>query len=892
MRVDNKKCIRKLSMRSMKAARTRNLIAVLSIALTAVLFTSLFTVVMSINQSFQQANFRQTGGWSHGTFKYMTQAQFDEVKTDPLIKEYGLRRFVGMPDGAPFLKSHVEIGYSDANQAHWMFCDPVEGRLPAEGTSEAATDTRVLELLGVAPVLGSEFTMTFDVDGREVTETFTLSGWWEYDEAIVANHVLIPASRTQALYDQAGIGASIGKDGMTGSWNMDVMLGSALHIEQNLNKIAANHGYQTEDRSAAENYLSIGINWGYTGAQLANNYDPATAAAIAGLLLIIFVTGYLIIYNVFQISVSNEIRFYGLLKTIGTTGSQLRRIIRQQALMLSLIGIPLGLAIGYVIGIGLTPIILARLNGVVQNTISVSPVIFLGSGIFALVTVLISCGRPGRMAARVSPVEAVRYTEGSGNRKGTRENHKPIRKSKAGASLPKMAWANLGRSRSKTAITVISLSLAVLLLNMTVTFTNGFDMDKYLAKMAADFIAADAGYFQTGNFWSAERALNKDTLAELESQPGVEAGGRVYGMSSAAEELVSEDDYRKKYSAWNDQATLDQEVSFAEKNKEGLLADQVQLYGMQPYTLDKLTVLEGDLSKLKEPGGRFAAAVYSKDDYGNTNRGSHWAKLGDTVTVRYVEEYEYYDPNTGQILDPQNIPEDQPYRKRAKTYRDIDYEVAALVTVPHSLSYRYYSADEFILNDQTFIQDSGTEAVMYYACDVTDEQTADMEVYLSDLTKNKLPQLDYESKASYAAEFDSFRNMFLILGGVLSFIIGLIGILNFFNAILTGILARRLELAMLQSIGMSGKQLTVMLVWEGLYYTIGSVIVSFVLCLATAPLLSDVLGSMFWFFTYRFTAFPILLAAPVFTALGIVVPIAVQRAVVRRSIVERLREVE
>ncbi len=885
MNVANQKCIRRLSVENMKAARARNLIAILAIALTTVLFTSMFTVVLSINHSFQQANFRQAGGWNHGTFKYMTREQFDEIKTDPLIKQYGLRRFVGMPAGAPFLKSHVEIGYSDANQAHWMYCDPVEGRLPAEGTNEVATDTRVLELLGVEPVLGNEFTLAFNVDGTEVAETFILSGWWEYDEAIVANHVLISHSHAQAIYDQAGIGGGIGKDGMTGSWNMDVMLGSTLHMEQDLNKILKNHGYQNESRSLGDNYISIGVNWGYTGAQLADSMDTITVIAIVGLLLIIIFTGYLIIYNVFQISVSNDIRFYGLLKTIGTTGRQLRRIIRQQALLLSLIGIPLGLLIGYGVGVKLTPVILSQLNGVVLDAVSASPLIFVGSALFALVTVVISCRRPGRMVARVSPVEAVRYTKGAANKK-------TIRKAQSGASLPKMAWANLGRNRGKTAITVTSLSLAVLLLNMTVTFTKGFDMDKYLADVVSDFIVADAGYFQTGNLWSSEGALPEEIISMLEANPGIEAGGRVYGKSSPVEEFVTEDYYRAVNSKWNDKETLEHAVAFMEKNEEGLLADRVQLYGMECYALDKLRVLDGDLSKLHELGRRYVAAVYGEDDYGNAEMDSHWAKVGDTVTLRYVTEYEYYDPRTAEILDSAHLPDDQPYRYRAKTYQDIDYEVVALITVPHSLSYRYYGADEFVMNDRTFIQDSGTSNVMYYACDVSDDSTADMEVFLSDLTNEQMPQFDYESKATYVAEFNSFRNMFLMLGGVLSFIVGLVGVLNFLNAILTGILTRHRELAILQSIGMTGKQLKAMLIWEGLYYALGAVAVSLLLSFAVGPLLSNVLENIFWFFTYRFTVLPILSVAPTFTVLGIAVPLVVYRAVSRYSVVERLRETE
>ena len=193
MKVANKKIIRKLSFNNLKTAKTRNIIAIFAIALTTLLFTSLFTISLSINQSIQEANFRQVGGWSHGSFKYLTQEQYDEIKSDALIKDYGLRRFVGMAKEVPFNKSHVEIGYSDATQAHWMYCDPIKGHLPAEGTNEAATDTHILALLGIEPVIGNSFTMAFDVDGTEVTKTFILSGWWEYDDVIKANHVIIPS---------------------------------------------------------------------------------------------------------------------------------------------------------------------------------------------------------------------------------------------------------------------------------------------------------------------------------------------------------------------------------------------------------------------------------------------------------------------------------------------------------------------------------------------------------------------------------------------------------------------------------------------------------------------------------------------------------------------------
>ena len=164
MKVSNRKCIRRLGFRSMKAARTRNVIAILAIALTTVLFTSLFTIAASINYSFQQENFRQAGGDMHGTIKNLTWEQVEELRDDPLIVESGARMFLGMPEDIPFHKSHVEVSYLESQEAPHYFCVPEVGSLPAEGTNQIATDTHVLSLLGVEPEIGAEVSFSFYID--------------------------------------------------------------------------------------------------------------------------------------------------------------------------------------------------------------------------------------------------------------------------------------------------------------------------------------------------------------------------------------------------------------------------------------------------------------------------------------------------------------------------------------------------------------------------------------------------------------------------------------------------------------------------------------------------------------------------------------------------------
>ncbi len=895
IRVANKGCVRRLGFRSMRAARTRNIVAVLAIALTTILFTSLFTIASSINYSFQQENFRQAGGDFHGTIKGLTWEQVEEMRTDPLIQEDFARLFVGMPVDPPFNKSHVEVSYLEPAAAPHYFCQPVEGTLPREGTDEAATDTRVLALLGVEPKVGAKFTISFYLDENTssrklVTRTFTLSGWWEYDSALVASNVLLPRSAAEEFCAQ-GSGDPYS---MTGEWNLDMMFKSDLQIEENILQILENHGYQHDDPQG-ENYLKIGVNWGYSGAQLSNSFDISTLIAIVVLLLLIIFTGYLIIYNVFQISVTNDIRFYGLLKTIGTTGKQIKRVVRQQALLLSLIGIPIGLLLGFVIGNKLTPVIMTQLS--YKNAfVSFNPLIFIGAALFALLTVFLSCARPGRMAAKVSPVEAVRYTEGGGPKKAGRREK--VRKARSGASLPGMAWANLGRSRGKTVVTVISLTLAVVLAAITYTFSTGFDMNKYLAHKAdVDFILGDAAYFQTsGGFRTADQAVPESIISDVSARSGVEESGRVYGGVSAIKQFVTEDWLRMGYGTYNTPELVDEIIAGTARLPSGLLEAGVQMYGMEDFPLSLLDVLEGDLAPLSDPSQKAIAAVYRSDDYNATQWGSNWAKLGDTVTVRYITEMEYFYRDTGEIVEDLDaaIEGNRPWGERAKVYEDIDYTVCALVRIPNSISYRYWvvGADEFILGAERFKQDTGTDSVMTYVFNTTDEAEEGMESFLAEYTESVQPLYDYESRASYEAEFEGFRGMFMTMGGALSLIIGLVGVLNFINAVLTGILTRKRELAVLQSVGMTGKQLKTMLVYEGLYYTLLALAASLVMTVCLGPLVGNMVGEIFWFFTYQLTVLPIVVILPVFLALGALVPLWTYRSVSKRTIVERLREAE
>lgn len=883
IKVNNRKVISDLSRKSLRAGRSRNIIAIVAIALTAVMFTSIFTIAGTLVESFQEATFRQVGGDFHGGFKNLTREEVDQLKEDPLIRESGARLMLGYPIKPPFNKAHVEVSYMEPAYAKHSFCEPTTGSLPASGTREVATDTRVLKLLGITPALGAQVTLLYQLDnGTEVEDTFTLSGWWDYDPAGIASQVVVSEHYAQSVLEGY---VSLSDFDSTGKWTLDVMLQDASSIEKDLLTILDNFGYQLESPQEP-NFIDIGVNWGYMGAQISGNLDFGMILGGAALLILVIFTGYLIIYNIFQISVTGDIRFYGLLKTLGATPRQIRRIIRRQGLILSLCGIPVGLVLGYFVGVLLGPQVMKNMSYTGTHT-SANPLIFIGSAAFALATVLISIHKPGRVAGRVSPVEAVRYTDVSGIKAKTRKG--------ADFRVWRMALANLGRNKKKTVLVVVSLALAVVLLQVTYTFASGFDMDKYLrAWVVSDFILGDANYFQTnGTSFDVNQGVPEEAIDLVDAQGSVTDSARIYGLPSSlvTQQFVSEAYYRRVKSRWTPPELMDQLVAKQDRSPDGGIADYVQLYGMEDYALDQLKLKKGDLSALYDPTQNAIAAVYMEDDYGKLVPDSHWAKVGDKVKVRYVEEFVYYDTRTGEPATGA-AGEDDFLQMQVTKYRDVEYTVVAEVTLLHSMSYRYYGFDEFILGSEVFKRDSQTNSVMTYLFDTQETAVGDMEAFLKDYTENVDPLLDYESKQSYENEFYSFRSMFLLLGGVLSFIIGLVGVLNFFNAVLTSILTRRREFAMLQSVGMTGRQLKTMLACEGVCYALAALATSLVLTLASGPVLGDALTGMVWFFTYQFSILPVVLVAPVFLAFGVTLPLGLYRLLRRQSIVERLRQAE
>ena len=132
--------------------------------------------------------------------------------------------------------------------------------------------------------------------------------------------------------------------------------------------------------------------------------------------------------------------------------------------------------------------------------------------------------------------------------------------------------------------------------------------------------------------------------------------------------------------------------------------------------------------------------------------------------------------------------------------------------------------------------------------------------------------------------------MFLLIGGALAIVIGVIGILNFINSILTGIITRQREFAMMEAIGMTKRQLTKMVIAEGLYYAILTVVFSLVAGSLFSLTAVRILSEGMWFMRYEFMIAPMLVVFPILLVLGGLVPYLAFRFGRRGTVVEELQK--
>lgn len=835
-----------LTNRVFRQNKGRNFVAVFAILLTTLMFTTLFVLAQSISENMVVMNFRQSGYDAQASFKQITEEEVKKIKNHEEVKEVGESLVLGLAENEKLAGRQVEIRWADELYASHSFAAPVTGHMP-EKENEVAVGVEVLDRLGIPHKLGEKVTLQWrkDLQSFEVTEsTFTLCGFWDDNMSSYASYAWVSKEFAQEMIK----GVENPKDQILGTRMAQVHLKSTKNIEDTMNRILGDTGLEN---------LEYGVNLAYSpemGVQAVQESLPMYAS-----MLLVFVAGYLIIYNIFQISVSADIQFYGKLKTLGTTKKQIKKLIYGQANRLCLIGIPMGLLLGWLLGKKLVPALISWAEG--TAVVSVNPLIFLGSAVFAWLTVMISCLRPARIAGKISPVEALRYCDAE-----TRTKKKKKKRPQT-VTVAQMAWANLWRNKKRTVTVLLSLTLALVLLSAFYAKNAAFDMNIYLEELAiADFQSDDADSEERVNGYDPlESTVDEALLEKLRKLPGKTGEGRAYSREIS---MTLSDNAVKNMKNYYTAEVLQEWASYDKAGAEGCEQAmetkevRAEIWGIEGIPLESQTkesyLLNGTFDKDKFATGKYILA-----------EGPGTEEKGVTMPTYSVGEKVEIQGETFEVM--------------AVT--------APLVSVTEGASEKGnkngYSM-KFLLPADVFSGLWPDSTVRKFYVNVDTEKVLEAEEQVQAYLRETGNSSNLTSKNTIAQQYEKETRSSAVMGNAISIIIAIVGILNFINSMVTSVVSRRKEFAMIQSVGMGKKQLRKMLVLEGLYYAGLTLTASY---LFSSLVVGIVIRGMTQggMTSFHFTLFPLVICTPLLVAFAVAVPYFCFRNLEKQSLVERLR---
>lgn len=854
-KVKNKTVIRRIADKTRKAGKEKNVIAILAIALTSLLFSTVFTVGGCILQKNQEELMRQVGTSSHAGCKYLTENEYNQLKQDKIIKNLSYHITVGDVVNESLQKLPTEVSYYQEENARKSFCYPQVGKLP-EKEDEIVTSTLVLDALGVECQLGEKVPLEINIDGRSIKRDFILCGYYEGDVIAMAQMALVSKTfqeKEVALQTRSYQEASKEKIMEYSGWIMaDFDFSNSLFLEKKAEDLRKRCGF-------SEN--TIGVNWAYMGYDM----DMGTLGFLLALIGLILLSGYLIIYNIFYINVYGEIRYYGLLKTIGTTGKQLRQIVRRQAYILSLYGIPIGLFAGVLVAKVILPIVMSNLSysDAIDTKLELNVWIFVGAVLFSFLTVYISCIKPCHIASAVTPIEAVKYTEGQ--EYTSKKKKKKTRK----VSIFALALQNVKRNRKKLIIVVTSLSISLVLFNSIQGMIKGFDLEKVVSSMTiSDFSISDVSMDNFSMPALNTEGVTKEILQEIEQNENITEMDNIYvrefypmefsdeNFSLLEERILDNSASKPKLEAY----VMEGEEDYLESIRDERAIDG-KIFGIGKMVMEKLENSEGELDWEKFRTGDYVITTrFSTLD----DKGINYFYPGEMVSI---------------------------YNEKGECRQ---YEVLAVADVPYSCGtkrYRMFDCD-YILPEEEFFDFIGKQQPMRTVFNVEDGKEEKVEKWLNQYCENVEENIDYVSKQTILNEFENYKNTILIIGNFLCVILMLIGILNFVNTMVTSVWSRKREFAMMEAVGMTGSQLKQMLFFEGGYYALWTGVVSLVLGTVLNVTVVRAIGTESPMFSWEFSLWGIAICLPFLIAIVLVVPAMCYKRMNQSVLVERMRREE
>ena len=829
----------KVTLESLKKNRTRTVVTIIGIMLSAAMICASTTFVSSMQNFVLRCEIYSSGDW-HGAVYDAAYKDYEDIRDSGKVSSAAYAQVLGYAkigsanEYKPYLYvlgGDAASGYFETMPVHLLLGtlpkDSTEIILPEHLTSNGKVnytlgDTVTLEV-GDRTLDGKRLgqdTPVYTYDSETHTEvmsgerlenteprTYTVVGIYErptFEDYSAPGYTALTAADTKSA-DQAPIHCYF-----------------KLHKPAGVYDFMKEMGYTQEYRYAYNTKVLL-----YSGTAPFDSFLTAFYSLAAIIIALIVFGSVSLIYNAFSISVSERTRQFGLLSSVGATRKQLRRMVLFEALTVSAVGIPLGILVG-IGGIGITLLLIGdKFSSIVRADIPmricVSWQAVVIAAVIALVTVLISAWIPSKRATRVSAVEAIRQSM------DIKVSGRPVRTSKLAYKLfglpGVLAGKHYKRNRKKYRTTVVSLFMSIVLFVSAAAFTD------YMMESAEGGLASDQFDLIYAAESDASSAMRPDALLELLFSEQNVTGG-TYTKKQFLQGDISREYVTAMYAGHfadfgmerEDATPKDLGISgylyFVADTEFNRLLEKYNLKEADYYDRDKPLGIALDrniefdrrlekyvtLDTLKGDGCVIEGLYYVEID-GYYRKDSRIDENGNKVVL-----YQNRD-NESNIIE---LPYEESFAKYTlrseKTIEEAPFFVSRSTPVAINMIYPY-SMLESVVPEAALNQFRNTECFL-----TSSNHAASFENLATMLTENGLSS---RQLFDYAANAETNRNIVTIIrvfayGFIV--LISLIAAANVFNTISTNISLRRREFAMLKSVGMTQKGFRRMMNCECLLY--------------------------------------------------------------------------
>lgn len=825
----------KLARLQIRAHRLRTIFAAVATVLTSVLYMTVISISYCILDSTQLSRMLAGGSDYHASvsdtgYSISGEALYHEIQKAPEVSEASLFALAQNVSVEVQYKigenSEAEIAFvgSEDCLSHF-FMTPIVGRFP-ESQYEIMLYEGAFSSVSVGDRL--QFTVACP-NGDTKRMTYTVSGLYDCD----ADRPILAV----VLYDENTVQAL--------EIPVDVMIQfySSFGIDRRLEAVTERLGeWKLPDAEGTEQ-----INYAYAAADIGSFFRPLNVLMILSAVGVVFFAAFLLIYNIFSISLAQDMRTFGLLQVIGTTYRQMKKLTYVQILFIGGVSLPLGLLLGYFIGFKLLSFTFMSLRGTTLPY-RFSPCIAWISAVLTWFTLAFSALRPLKRIKNLTPIQSVSAGPQEKKREKTSRRETPV-------SPFRLAMAGICRSHGRVLVSALSAMVSVLLFVMVGGMVDGyigntldrigkFDIDLSLEcqEQNTNGISTASSFFEGTSF---HVSIEPDIIEKLKTSDLVKEMYLLrFERISAEIPPQLEEKIRAYLARYTAQAAQPLQQVYQDILDSGK-TDSVIL-GV-PDELCKYLVASKD-------GER--SVYYSGDELYD---GRHVLCISTTNEGQLSLSWSFI---TGDVLSSDAL--------------EKDYEVIAAElpygfhTALHEIcSYQYIPSNEvlFLFPMSIFEKEFPNAAVFTVLADAKENMGEPLQKEIRKYVDGRSVDANGRTylyriggKMSELADLHTRLAAIRLTGYSLCGIIFLIGLLNMVNSALTSMVLRQREFAMLETIGMTHSQLRMMLLYEnsagGIFgvaaFLIGSVLSNAMLThifqVDIAPVSLPAMGILFFLF--------------------------------------------